>query len=507
MRFSASVIATIVIMANSSVNSSRQAIWQRRRELTVDNPVNHNRREAFRTFSRNSKPIWEDWNDNPWMDPYPAMSENEEDEYDLDVGILECGIDQVCVPNPRSERGGFCQSIVPLEQYYRYLLPPGVSADAGAKYIYEAFCQGPLELVSYCDCTKFDGATFEGAISCTFPECFYSFNTTPAPCGSVSFSFDCLASGSIIQTYCLEISLERFCYSFEFQDYGYKCLSASMNGCTCSCESTQAGGYANDTDFGFLISCPNDLTSDLLYNGSYMFFGNKIESCEITNVPQDSPGTTNSTQSPSNTNLTQLPSTLPPSKPTRDDDPAATVTPEPSMSPVITNSASSSTLVKAISISVGGLMVIAAMIIAAFFFYRKHPHATPSDTYSMDAIEAVPVTFSNNNDAYIPTPMTPVSSMDRTIEAAAILDPGGSDCLAEAGVKVRKNVVPEYKDQVQSVACQGPAGIAEDVDVFPPKPLPILDPLTSDLEQPQGLINRTPPKRQQRHHLPDPPSC
>jgi hypothetical protein len=183
--------------------------------------------------------------------------------------------------------------------------------------------------------------------------------------------------------------------------------------------------------------------------------------------------------------------------------------------------------VKAVSIGIGGLVIVAAMFLAAWVFHRKHrtlqPHVdntasgtaehavAPLDRY-LDAIEAVPVSFSN--ESYLPASSTsPVSSsMDRTIKVAAILEPtSGSDSVAEAGVKVRKNEVPDYKDQVRSaeytipqsrVVALGIAADMGDADAIPQRRAMTQDPVTNDLTPPQDWFRTTapltPPQEQQQ---------
>jgi hypothetical protein len=115
--------------------------------------------------------------------------------------------------------------------------------------------------------------------------------------------------------------------------------------------------------------------------------------------------------------------------------------------------------VKAISISISGLLGVVAMIIAAFFLNKKwnlrpqagnemaptREHGMPSSA-DTETVEAILITTSYDV-VYAPSPRTPASSMDHTIKvAAAIAEPGGSTSpFAAFSIHVR---IPAYNDQV-----------------------------------------------------------
>lgn len=307
MRFTTSAIAAVAIAAYSA------NLGEGRGKL-LDSNVAYKRRGAFRTFLSNAKPMWDEMKD-PSTDLRSSMPD-EEHECDLDVGILGCRMDQVCVPSPQSKRGGLCQSIL-WEQNSRELqdnatlptLPDGNSTDPPAQVYFAELCQ---KQYLTCDCTYFDSVTLEGEISCTEPERCDSYD--PTLCLSSTFTYTFL-SGSVVVSYCAEANTERFCYSADITTFDYKCLSASMNGCECGCEVTTVGCNANETS-GVLFSCPNNVISDGC-NGLADLFGNKVESCDITLAPTNITATSSPTQSPITLTAspTLLPTTLTPSKP------------------------------------------------------------------------------------------------------------------------------------------------------------------------------------------------
>jgi hypothetical protein len=188
----------------------------------------------------------------------------------------------------------------------------------------------------------------------------------------------------------------------------------------------------------------------------------------------------------------------------------------PNNDPVTEETKSTSSLVKAISISIGGLLSVVAMIIAAFFLNKKWnmqshtsnvvappttEHAMPSNAHA-ETVEAIPITTSYNM-VYEPTPLAlPASSTNHTIVAAVIGEPGnfGSPPM-DFNIKVRKSMVPDYKDQVQSVAGQVRQNMA----------VPgLADERCADVIEPlqQGRAPTAPPRTQQQqqqlHKLPDP---
>jgi hypothetical protein len=295
MHFSSSAItAVVVIVANSSANTGV------RKKLLLDSKRNFPRRG-------DAKPMWEKIN-GPTLDRSATLPD-EEHECDIDVGILGCGKDQACIPSPQSKRGGVCRQVKLPEQNIRELQDSNATmlpADERAQSYYMDFCQDPDPDMN-CDCSKFDSATWEGEISCTEPWCDYVDNTL---CGTRTFAFS-LQGGSVIASYCMDVSTERFCYSSNVTTYSYECLSASINGCECDCVYTPNGCSPQMTG-GFLFSCPNDITTDGC-NGFGSLFGNKVAFCD---TPPQSPS-----------------STLAPSKPPTDDAPVATETEEPSASP------------------------------------------------------------------------------------------------------------------------------------------------------------------------------
>jgi hypothetical protein len=141
-----------------------------------------------------------------------------------------------------------------------------------------------------------------------------------------------------------------------------------------------------------------------------------------------------------------------------------------------------STVFKAVSISIGGLVVVVAMIIAAVYFYKKNGNSqlpmggstanvenvSPSIA-DAETAEAIPITSANLAAMVSPTPQ-----QDRTIKATAIVEPN------DPGVTAKKNVVPTYKDQAQSVIHQDPpntevtSGLTDisDADAIPPQVYP-----------------------------------
>jgi hypothetical protein len=109
-----------------------------------------------------------------------------------------------------------------------------------------------------------------------------------ALCGTAFTNFS-FGAGSVSAAVCYEVSVERFCYSldFDFSASDYECISASINGCECGCEKTKIGCDANETS-GILFTCPDDVTSDAC-DGFGDFFGNKVTTCDGPTI--DTPGT------------------------------------------------------------------------------------------------------------------------------------------------------------------------------------------------------------------------
>jgi hypothetical protein len=139
-------------------------------------------------------------------------------------------------------------------------------------------------------------------------------------------------------------------------------------------------------------------------------------------------------------------------------------------------------------------------------------HVSPSIA-DAETAEAIPIT-SSNVAAMVPS----TSQQDRTIKATAIVEPNNP------GIIAKKNVVPTYKDQAQSVIHQDPpytadtSGLAEigDADAIPsqvspavPQPYAIAEnPVTGVLSQAHGGPLPLPPTQyhqEQQRHLPDPP--
>jgi hypothetical protein len=528
MRFFTSTVAAVAIVAKSVKVEERVQKHMSRSSL-----AHNKRRKAFRTlFFRNSKPMWEEMK-NISTDLRASMHDEEQHECDLDVGILECGQDQVCVPSFRSKRGGYCQSIL-WKHESRELQgietnPPTMYDTYGAdtQTNFTEFCtiEAPTR---NCTCANFDLTSYNGEIVCIDTTWCDEYDRTL--CGTLELFYNFEAGSSSSYTGCYETAEERLCYTpviDQSTGNATDCL-VTMNGCDCDCELTQIPCNNSETYGGIFISCQNNVISDLC-TGFGDLFGNKVDSCGADSLT-DIPATVSPTQSPSTTIPTQLPSILtflepPTQSPTTlfpSKSPAdfpVVETDEPSASPDAKPTTNS--LVKPVSITIGGLVVIVAMIIAAFFLNKKWNnaavttagHVTPPNN-DVETAEAIPI--ASSDAATEP----PTSQQDHTIKAIAIVEPSDSDRPGMAGIKAKKNVVPTYKDQAQSIIHENPlcteitSGLAETggADAIPPQGSPTVPqqyamtrtPLTSVSAQAQAFPPMSQPS--QSKHLPDPPA-
>lgn len=105
----------------------------------------------------------------------PASTLQNEQEYDLNVGILECGTDQECVPSTMSKPGkGVCRSIIVEEEnesreLQREFWITNVNITVTIPYdcFYRSMCSyqdGVLD----CDRKIFNVITYEGEFSCNY---------------------------------------------------------------------------------------------------------------------------------------------------------------------------------------------------------------------------------------------------------------------------------------------------------------------------------------------------
>jgi hypothetical protein len=307
MRFTTSAIAALTIVANSAKLGEGRGKF-------IDSIGPNKRLESLQTFLNNAKPMWDEMND-PFTD-LRASEIGEEHECDLDVGILECGDDEVCVPSPRSQRGGLCQSKMTQEISRQLQVnetsPPTmidlngtVSPTYGSNYT--AICYG-TEYQSYnCSCADFNIVTYNGKISCT--NSTWCLDNERALCGTAFYSYYIENSSATSYTSCFEISEERLCYSGNVISGTDDLCLVTMNGCDCNCERA-ASITCNNSVYEVstaIVSCPNNVTTDPCNGqGIWSLFGNKVESCDITSAPTSIPVTSSPTLSPT---------TLAPSKP------------------------------------------------------------------------------------------------------------------------------------------------------------------------------------------------
>jgi hypothetical protein len=231
----------------------------------------------------NAKPVWEEMH-GPFSNLHASVPD-EEQECDLDVGILGCGMDRECIPSSGSKRGGVCRA--QAKQNSRELQNGNTTTpfESIAQDFFQDLCQDQQSMV-YCDCTKFDSVTLHGEISCTYP-CDDNDMTF---CGTSTYNFK-FENGSLTASACLEASTEQLCYLADLSME--KCLSATMNGCDCSCEFTSTV-CSSDSNSTMSISCPNNVSTDGC-NGIEDLFGNKVPACDgppqspITTVPPAGP--------------------------------------------------------------------------------------------------------------------------------------------------------------------------------------------------------------------------
>jgi hypothetical protein len=192
-----------------------------------------------------------------------------ERECDLDVGILECGADEKCIPSPTSKRGGIC-SKNHAELSYRELQENATSPLEVCQYLEES------DGLQNCNCSMINDATGDGSAFCSYDGWCDSY--TPNLCGTVSQTLyfeNFTYTGHSL--YCFEVGLEKGCAEFDFSGDNFDCGNAIVNGCNCSCEVL--GFCETNPDILHVTgTCPNNVTLDFC-DGLGSLFPNKVPVC------------------------------------------------------------------------------------------------------------------------------------------------------------------------------------------------------------------------------------
>jgi hypothetical protein len=259
MRFTATAAVAVAFVAHH-----QSAILGEGHRKLIDSK--NRRREAF--FTKATTPLWQTMK-TPSIDDGVLIPD--EHECDLDIGILECDRNQVCVPNDRSKRGGVCRSKLPANDHRE--LEPNATESTN----YTEFCLMEAPIYN-CTCAKFDLDTYDGEISCTNTTWCDYYNASI--CGRFYESYYVGSGASYKISGCVQVLQERICYSVNIDPTTgeYEGCSGSINGCDCACEVTSIGCDENTTT-GLYFSCPNNVSGDAC--GGVGPFLNKVESCEI----------------------------------------------------------------------------------------------------------------------------------------------------------------------------------------------------------------------------------
>jgi hypothetical protein len=162
MRFTTAAIAAAILAKSANLGEGRQ-------QLMDKNFPKERRREALQLLLVKAKPMWEEMKDPP-ADLHVSVWEDR--ECYLDVGILECGVDEVCVESTGSKRGGICLSNKITEDVSRELQSNETffptMMDSNGTYAPTNYTELCTEIQSYnCSCADLDLVTYNGKISCT----------------------------------------------------------------------------------------------------------------------------------------------------------------------------------------------------------------------------------------------------------------------------------------------------------------------------------------------------
>jgi hypothetical protein len=293
MRFTTAAIAVAILAKSANLGEGRQQIMDK-------NFPKERKREALQLLLVNAKPMWEQMKDPP-ADLHVSLWEDR--ECYLDVGILECGVDEVCVESTGSKRGGICLSSKITEDVSRdlqsneTLFPTMIDVPTN----YTKLC---TEIQFYnCSCADLDLLTYDGKISCTNSTWCVDDNRTD--CGIAFYSYYIENKTVTAYAACYEVMQERFCNFVDAADYS---CAATMNGCDCSCEINLISCNSSFTGSMFMITCPNNVTTDPCDDqGFESLLGDKVASCELTGAPTTLSPTTSPTQSPTTMGPSKVP--------------------------------------------------------------------------------------------------------------------------------------------------------------------------------------------------------
>lgn len=259
MHFTASVIAFAILADSAKLGEVHRKL--------INKKASYKQMKTSRDDPSNAKPMWKDIKDLT-EDVHGSLSPNH-NECDLDIGILVCGKDEVCVPNIQSKHGGYCGSKL-REETSRGLQETGFD-------FYSKFCQDESSTYD-CSCADFDRGQNEGEISCTQAYCNVYDETL---CGTAFTSYYFENGYMSKYSYCVELKQERFCLSVDINpstQYFEDCL-ATMNGCDCSCGVDPSGC---DTYEFFEFTCPGSAS---IYSCAFVLtplFGNNNTFCDGT---------------------------------------------------------------------------------------------------------------------------------------------------------------------------------------------------------------------------------
>lgn len=190
-------------------------------------------------------------------------------ECDLDVGVLECGTDEQCIPSSTSRRGGICHTVFAIDEGFHRLQENETLT----------LCNRVAAQPGYtCDCTQFDAVNYEGQFTCTDEG--WCDEVDPSLCGQLVGTFYFDAGEPVKFSNCISVGLENLCVASHISGNRMdECLNATMNGCDCNCEALP--GYCDnrvDNMTGFALTCPNNVMVDSC-DGLRALFGNKVPSC------------------------------------------------------------------------------------------------------------------------------------------------------------------------------------------------------------------------------------
>jgi hypothetical protein len=258
MHFTASVIA-FAILADSA------KLWEGHQKL-INSKIFNTQMQTSRANPSIAKPMWKGIKDLS-EDVHGSLSPNH-NECDLDIGILVCGKEEVCIPNIQSKHGGYCRSKL-WEETSQGLQEMVFD-------FYSKFCQDESSTYD-CSCADFGPGRNEGKISCTEADCFGYDDTL---CGTSFTSYYFENGYKSKYSLCVELGRERFCLSVDINPSTafYEDCLATMNGCDCSCEVP----YACDGYQTFVFTCPGSASIASCSFDLTPLFGNNNTFCDGT---------------------------------------------------------------------------------------------------------------------------------------------------------------------------------------------------------------------------------